>query len=155
MAESVPERKQIHVVAGLIHCDGRLLVCQRHRDSAFPLKWEFPGGKIEEGETAIDALRRELKEELDIEMGEATLVYRHDHDYSGGPTVALHFFNVREFAGEAKNLVFEQICWTKLTELERLDFLEGDRAIVLRLSTDGGAGLLLEAAPVSRAIDLT
>lgn len=150
MTDSVPERKQIHVVAGLIYRDGRLLVCQRHRDSAFPLKWEFPGGKIEEGEVPIDALRRELKEELDIEMGEAQLVYRHDHDYAGGPQVSLHFFCVSEFVGEAKNLVFERICWTKLTELERLDFLEGDWAIVRRLATDGGAGLLLEASPVSR-----
>ena len=139
------ERKQIHVVVGLIYRDGRLLVCQRHADSAFPLKWEFPGGKIEAGEAPVDALRRELKEELDIHMGEAKLVYRHEHDYPGGPTVSLQFFSIGEFAGEAKNLVFERICWTKLTELERLDFLEGDRAIVRRLSTDGGAGLLISS----------
>jgi 8-oxo-dGTP diphosphatase len=143
MAESVAERKQLHVVAGLIYRDGRLLVCQRHPDSAFPLKWEFPGGKIEDDEAPIDALRRELKEELDIHMGDAKLVYRHEHDYPGGPRVSLHFFSVGKFAGEAKNLVFEQIYWTKLTDLERLDFLEGDRAIVRRLSAAGGAGLLL------------
>jgi len=135
--------EQVNVVAGLIYRDGRLLVCQRHRNSVFPLQWEFPGGKIEEGEEAIEALKRELKEELGIDMGEASLVYRHDYDYPGGPKVSLHFFRVSQFSGEAKNLVFEQICWTKLTELERLDFLEGDLAIVQRLAADGGIGLLL------------
>ena len=140
---SLTAGKQIDVVAGLIYCDGQLLVCQRHRGSAFPLKWEFPGGKIEEGEKAVDALRRELKEELDIEMGKARLVGRHDHEYPGGPTVSLHFFSVRDYSGEAKNLVFEQICWTKLADLERLDFLDGDWPIVRRLARDGGAQLLL------------
>jgi 8-oxo-dGTP diphosphatase len=134
--------QNINVVAGLIYRHGRMLVCQRHHDSVFPLKWEFPGGKIEAGEPPVDALRRELKEELDIEIDEAKLVYRHDHDYPDGPKVSLHFFSVDDYYGEAKNLVFEQICWTKLTELERLDFLEGDRAIVRLLSGDGAAGLL-------------
>lgn len=135
-------RKQIEVVAGLVYRDGRLLVCQRHRDSAFPLKWEFPGGKIEDGEDGVDALRRELKEELGIEMGAARFVCRHEHDYPGGPRVTLQFFSVRDFLGEAKNLVFEKICWTNLAELVRLDFLEGDWPIVRRLAGEGGASIL-------------
>jgi 8-oxo-dGTP diphosphatase len=137
-----PAHKQINVVAGLLYRSGRLLVCQRRRESAFPLKWEFPGGKIEVGEDGIAALRRELKEELDIAVGEAAFVYRHKHVYPGGPSVSLQFFSVREFAGEARNLVFERILWTHLAELEQLDFLEGDRAIVRRLAREGGAGLI-------------
>ena len=62
------------VVAGLIYKDGRLLVCQRRPGGAFPLKWEFPGGKVEKGESDIDALRRELREELAVEVREATVV---------------------------------------------------------------------------------
>jgi 8-oxo-dGTP diphosphatase len=134
--------KQIDVVAGLIFCSERLLVCQRRRDSIFPLKWEFPGGKIEEGEAAIAALRRELKEELDIEIREAKLFCTHEHVYPDGPSVSLQFFSVREFAGEVKNLVFERILWTQLAQLERLDFLEGDLPIVQRLAKDGVAVLL-------------
>ena len=134
--------KHIEVVAGLIYRDGRLLICQRHRDSVFPLKWEFPGGKIEEGEDGVDALRRELMEELGIEIGAATFVCRHEHDYPGGPRVTLQFFRVRNFSGHVKNLVFEQICWTKLADLVRLDFLDGDWPIVRRLAADGGASML-------------
>jgi 8-oxo-dGTP diphosphatase len=58
--DCVAVRKQNHVVAGLIYRDDRLLLCQRHGDSTFSLKWDFPGGKIEEGEKAVDALRRAL-----------------------------------------------------------------------------------------------
>ena len=54
----------IMVVAGLIQQPGKLLICQRRRDGAFALKWEFPGGKVEAGETCEDGLRRELHEEL-------------------------------------------------------------------------------------------
>jgi 8-oxo-dGTP diphosphatase len=54
------------VVAAVIEKDGKLLVCQRTRHQTMPLKWEFPGGKIEEGEQPRDALRRELEEELGI-----------------------------------------------------------------------------------------
>jgi 8-oxo-dGTP diphosphatase len=138
----LPAHKQIEVVAGLLYRGGRLLVCQRRRESAFPLKWEFPGGKIEVGEDGIAALRRELKEELDIAVGEATLVYCYEHDYPGGPSVSLKFFSVRGFSGEAKNLVFERILWTPLADLDRLDFLEADLPIVRRLLRDSGAGLI-------------
>jgi 8-oxo-dGTP diphosphatase len=151
----LPRIKEIDVVAGLIYRDGRLLVCQRHRDSVFALKWEFPGGKVEKGEADIEALRRELQEELDIEIGEANLIGSHEHCYPGGPKVTLKFFCVRQFAGEMKNLVFEKIQWTKLANLERLDFLDGDRPLVQRLAGDSGAKLLTQQRQKNRAVDLT
>ena len=128
-----PTPQPLKVVAGLIVRDGRLLVCQRHVNSAFPLKWEFPGGKVEKDELEIDALRRELKEELVIEVIKASLFDRHQHVYPNGTAVSLSFYNVVEFTGEAQNLVFQQISWARLSDLEQLDFLEGDRPLIARL----------------------
>lgn len=135
-------RRTINVVAGLIFRNGQLLVCQRHGSAEFPLKWEFPGGKVEAGETDLDALRRELKEELDIEIRDARLLSRYAHSYKEGPTVSLRFYNVKAFDGEAKNLVFQQISWVKLPDLETLDFLDGDRPIIEQLICGGAAQFL-------------
>jgi len=134
----------IKVVAGLIYRDGRLLACQRRADGAFPLKWEFPGGKIEKGEEDFEALRRELREELAIDVRAAEFFSEHDHNYNNGPAVSLRFYNVSEFDGEPQNLVFEQISWLKLSDLEALDFLDGDRPLIARLVS--GA----RTAPVGR-----
>jgi 8-oxo-dGTP diphosphatase len=134
--------KVINVVAGLIYQNDRLLVCQRRADGAFPLKWEFPGGKVEEREAEIDALRRELREELTIEMREAVLVYQHTHRYLEGPTVSLRFYFIHAFDGDAQNVVFEKISWVKVADLEHIDFLEGDRPIIEKLLVEGDSLLL-------------
>lgn len=134
--------KPIKVVAGLIYRDGRLLVCQRRADAAFPLKWEFPGGKVEGGEAEIAALRRELHEELAIEVRVATFFSEHDHAYPNGPTVSLRFYKISAFDGQPQNLVFERISWLKLSDLEGVDFLDGDRPLIAQLvSRDGPARL--------------
>jgi mutator protein MutT len=129
----------IRVVAGLIYKEGRLLVCQRRAGGAFPLKWEFPGGKVEKGEADFDALRRELREELAIEVRRASQILSHDHSYAGGPAVSLRFYHVYEFAGKTENLVFEQISWCKLGDLAELDFLDGDRPLIEKLGVEGEA----------------
>jgi 8-oxo-dGTP diphosphatase len=134
--------KLINVVAGLIYRDGRLLVCQRRGDGAFPLKWEFPGGKVEKGETDIGALKRELREELTIEVRAAALIYQQSHLYPSGPAVSLRFYAVDDFEGVAQNLIFETIAWVTLPELEQIDFLEGDRPFVQRLISEGEPILL-------------
>jgi 8-oxo-dGTP diphosphatase len=121
-----PLRKQIEVVAGLIFDRQKLLVCQRHHNAAFPLKWEFPGGKIEAGESGTAALARELKEELDIRAGAMKLFYRHIHAYPAGPDVTLSFFHVLDYQGEIKNLVLNR-CWSSWQIIE-FDFLDGDAA---------------------------
>ena len=132
-----PVRKQIEVVAGLILDGQKLLVCQRRHDAAFPLKWEFPGGKVEVGESASNALARELKEELDIKAGTLNLVHQHNHAYPDGPDVSLKFFHVIDYQGEIKNLVFERIAWSRLTELIGFDFLDGDLPLVQQLAHGG------------------
>jgi 8-oxo-dGTP diphosphatase len=127
------------VVAGLIVKDGRLLVCQRTRHQTMPLKWEFPGGKIEEGEQPRDALRRELEEELGIDATIGNEVARIHHQYPGGATIELRFYLVREFAKELQNRIFKEMQWVLPNELPGFDFLEADRELVKDLA----AGKLL------------
>ena len=71
----------IEVVAALIYQRDHLLVCQRRVGGSFPLKWEFPGGKVERGEGYFKALQRELTEELGIEIKSATEIFRHRYLY--------------------------------------------------------------------------
>jgi len=132
-----PSAKRIEVVAGLIFDGQKLLVCQRRHDGALALKWEFPGGKLELGESPSAALARELKEELDIDAGAMRIVHQHIHSYPGGPHVSLSFFHVMDYQGEIKNLIFEQIAWSKLSELANFDFLDGDLPLVRRLASGG------------------
>jgi len=127
------------VVAGIIVQDDTLLVCQRTRHQTMPLKWEFPGGKIEEGEQPRDALRRELEEELGILATIGDEVARIQHEYPNGGIVELRFYVVREYRGELENRIFREIRWAKPEELPKLDFLEAD----LTLVKDLAAGKLL------------
>jgi 8-oxo-dGTP diphosphatase len=128
-----PPSKLIRVVAGLIFRDGQLLVCQRRRDAAFALKWEFPGGKIEAGERPEQALARELKEELAIDADLIEPLCELRHQYENGPRVELRFFQVRRYRGEISNQVFEKIAWSPLANLPEFDFLEGDLPLVAKL----------------------
>jgi len=127
------------VVAGLIVQEGKLLVCQRTRHQTMPLKWEFPGGKIEEGEQPRDALRRELDEELGIAAMIGDEVARIQHEYPNGGMVELRFYIVREYRGKLENRIFRDIRWAEPEELPKFDFLEAD----LTLVKDLAAGKLL------------
>ncbi len=131
-------RVAIRVVAALMFRDQRVLVCQRRADGAFPLKWEFPGGKVEKGESDTDALRRELHEELAVDARQMEFVCQYEHSYPNGPTVSLCFYEVKAFDGEPRNLIFQQIVWAEVAEFDRFDFLEGDRPIIARLMSDRG-----------------
>jgi len=118
------------VVAALILNGNRILACQRTRHQVMPLKWEFPGGKIEEGEQPRDALRRELEEELGIEATIGNEVVRIHHEYPSGGSVELRFFEVHQYRGEIENRIFREIRWVSRKELLELDFLEADRTLV-------------------------
>jgi 8-oxo-dGTP diphosphatase len=122
------------VVAGLIVNDGKLLVCQRTRHQTMPLKWEFPGGKIEEREQPRDALRRELEEELGILATIGDEVKRIQHEYPNGGMVELRFFVVREYKREIENRIFKDIQWADPKELPKFDFLEADLTLVRDLA---------------------
>ena len=119
------------VVAALILKGDRLLACQRTRHQPMPLKWEFPGGKIEEGEQPREAMRRELEEELGIVAEVGVEVARIVHE---GGSVELRFFEVRNYDGELENRIFREIRWVTRQELLELDFLEADRGLVKDLA---------------------
>ena len=118
------------VVAAVIEKGSKILVCQRTRHQTMPLKWEFPGGKIEEGEQPRDALRRELEEELGIHATIGDEIARVQHTYPNGGTVELRFFLVREYAGEMENRIFRDLQWSVPKNLESYDFLEADASLV-------------------------
>jgi 8-oxo-dGTP diphosphatase len=122
------------VVAALIVKDGKVLVCQRTRHQTMPLKWEFPGGKIERGEQPRDALRRELDEELGIEARIGEEVARIRHDYKNGGAVELRFYVVREFRGRLENRIFRDMQWVGRSQLPTYDFLEADQPLVRDLA---------------------
>jgi 8-oxo-dGTP diphosphatase len=124
------KRPAKQVTAALIMRNRRILICQRTRHQPMPLKWEFPGGKIEHGEQPVDALRRELEEELGIDATIGDEVVRIRHTYRQGNAVELRFFVVREFAGELENRIFRDIQWVRRSELPNFDFLDADRELV-------------------------
>jgi 8-oxo-dGTP diphosphatase len=130
-AKAARRRRPIkRVAAALILKNGKILICQRTRHQTFPLKWEFPGGKIERGEQPRDALRRELEEELGVDAKIGDEALRIQHTYSRGGTVELRFFIVEEFAGEIENRIFRDVRWVAPKELTKFDFLEADSGLV-------------------------
>jgi 8-oxo-dGTP diphosphatase len=134
------------VVAALIVKEGKILVCQRTRHQTMPLKWEFPGGKIEEGEQPRDALRRELEEELGIDADIGEEVERMQHIYPTGAAVELRFFLVNSYRGEIENRIFRDLRWAIRSELPLFDFLEADLKLVKDLSEGKIIGNALGAA---------
>ena len=124
----------IQVVAALLYRENRLLVCQRKENGSFPLKWEFPGGKVERGEGNLAALCRELREELGIEVLSATEIFRHKHLYPDRTEVDLTFFRVDDYREPVANRVFQQILWIEVQRLKELDFLEGDLPLIEKLA---------------------
>jgi 8-oxo-dGTP diphosphatase len=111
-----------------------VLVCQRRPDQPMSLKWEFPGGKIETGETAEQALVRELDEELGITAVIGPRIAQIRHRYRNGGAIDLQFFLVNEFTGEIANRIFNEISWSPLSALPSYDFLAADLGLIRDLS---------------------
>jgi 8-oxo-dGTP diphosphatase len=127
------DHKPILVTAGILKDENRILICQRHRTDKYGLQWEFPGGKVQDGEELRAALKRELAEELAIEAEIGEEVFRLRHQYPDR-YVEVVFFSVPSFQGEARNRVFEAIAWAPRSELSRYNFLEADRELVTRIA---------------------
>lgn len=124
------------VVAAVIVRDGQVLVCQRSRSGNFPLKWEFPGGKVQSGESAEAALVRELREELAIDAKVGAEIHRTKHKYAEMPSaIELVFFAATIESGEIDNRIFERIAWVAPQKLPEMDFLEADREFISKLAT--------------------
>jgi 8-oxo-dGTP diphosphatase len=124
------------VVAAIIvrEADSKILICQRTKEQPLPLKWEFPGGKIETGEEPVAALRRELDEELGISAEIGNEVARIVHRYKNGGGVELAFFQVTKFSGEITNRIFKDVRWVERETLPRFDFLEADVKLVREIA---------------------
>ena len=123
-------QKPTPIAAGVIWRDDKVLICQRSEGSLHPLEWEFPGGKIEPGESPRDALARELVEELALDATIEDELLAYEYIYPGGYTVHLTFFLIRKFVPEPANLQFHQIEWAPIDKLNDYDFLEGDQSII-------------------------
>jgi 8-oxo-dGTP diphosphatase len=118
------------VAAVIERAGGKILIAQRRAGSAHALQWEFPGGKVDAGETPEAALVRELQEELAIQAVVGPEILRYEYSYAGKAPILLIFFRVTDFSGEPRNRVFERIAWAERRELSSYDFLEGDAEIV-------------------------
>ena len=132
------------VAVGVLAQDGQVLACQRRRSVVYGLKWEFPGGKLEPGESARQALDRELSEELGIRVVRAEQFHVQEWVYPEGVqdpardgAFRVYYFAVREFSGTPENRTFEQIRWVSLAELRELDILEGNTEAVRLLAGSG------------------
>ena len=123
----------VRVAAGLLTRSDRVLICQRRGDGLHPLKWEFPGGKVEDGEDETTCLRRELREELGIHATPGAVLSRTTHTYPNGRCVAVSFMHVRAYRGQPVNKVFRNVVWAPRARLLDYDFLEGNEDFVTRL----------------------
>jgi 8-oxo-dGTP diphosphatase len=126
----------IVVVAAVIErSDRRILIGQRRGDTS-PLKWEFPGGKVEDGESYEVALARELREELGANLLKAAPIGRVVHRYAGTATqLEIRFFAAAIESEEVRAKEFEQIAWVLPKELGQYDFLAANAQLVAELAT--------------------
>jgi 8-oxo-dGTP diphosphatase len=130
------DQTPIVVTAAVIERDGKVLIGQRLKGQQHSLKWEFPGGKVESGESPRDALIRELWEELAIRAEIDEEITHYEYTYPGRRPIHLYFFSVTKFQGEPRNQAFEQILWDYPSRFPEYDFLEGDVDFVRRMAAE-------------------
>jgi A/G-specific adenine glycosylase len=125
------------VAVGIIFRDGSVLTGQRKPSARYPLKWEFPGGKLEPGETPTEALTRELHEELGIVATPGPEFHHQEWDY-GDRSWRVYYFPVHTYTGVPENRTFAQIQWVTPEELREMDILEGNKEVVKLLCEKKG-----------------
>ncbi len=128
------DNPRLEVSAALLFRAGRLLIAQRRQGDHLGGLWEFPGGKIEPGETPESCLRRELEEELGVQVAVGPLVAEVSHDYPGR-RVHLRFHRCRLLEGEPAPLLCQAIAWIAPCDLERFEFPAADAALIARLAS--------------------
>ena len=134
MLEQKINNQPTTVVGGIIYQNKKILICQRKEVGDHPLKWEFPGGKLSDFEENQEALRRELKEELNIEIIEMSFFDEYLYEYKElSKKLKLVFYHIFQFEGEMQNLVHHQLKWIDISNLSEYDFLEGDQKIIDKL----------------------
>lgn len=125
------------VVAAVIErSDRRLLIGQRRRGDTSGLKWEFPGGKVRDGEELEQALARELQEELGATLVKSCEIAKVTHQYANYPEeLEIHFFAAQLSDEELTPRMFERIEWVLPKELGQYDFLAANRELIAHLAT--------------------
>ena len=121
-------RCMIEVVAALIWDENRFLICQRPEHKARPLLWEFPGGKVEPGESLEDALSRECKEELDIALAVGSPFCDVTHEYAD-VTIHLSVMNAVIIKGSPQLIEHNDLRWIRIEDLQQFTFCPADDAI--------------------------
>jgi 8-oxo-dGTP diphosphatase len=124
--------KTIRVVAAVIALDGRYLVTQRRPTAVLPLLWEFPGGRVEFGESDVDALRREVKHRVGVDVLPGAQISSVAHAYEHY-TVELHLYECRIGTGEPAAVNVHQFRWVESEEFETLPFTPADEASMSKL----------------------
>ncbi len=127
--------KPIPVVAAVVQRDGKFLVTQRQGEGALAWCWEFPGGKCKPGETLRNALRRELREELDVDISVGKKIHMVQHDYPDSRLV-LHFYQC-QIHGTPRPCLGQAIQWVTQEELKGLKFPPADVKLIEILGTKG------------------
>jgi 8-oxo-dGTP diphosphatase len=126
----------ILVAAAVIEREGCLLICQRKKEDTLPLKWEFPGGKLEPGESPEEALKRELQEELSVLLRRSCEIARVQHTYPDQREAhEIRFFAVEIGADEIRPTIYEQVAWVLPKQLADYDFLAANAELVAHLAT--------------------
>lgn len=126
------------VVAALIWDKDRFLICQRPKDKARALLWEFVGGKVEKGESKEEALIRECREELAIDIAVDSIFTEVTHDY---PDITIHLtlFNSRIVGGQLTLLEHNAMAWITPAEIGNYDFCPADEVILGKIKCEGNA----------------
>ncbi len=124
------------VVAVIERSDRRLLIGQRRKSDTSPLKWEFPGGKVRDGESPVVALARELQEELAVTLVKSVEIGRVHHQYAGTrDELEIRFFAAAIAESEVVPRTFDKIAWALPKELSEYDFLAANRELIAQLAT--------------------
>lgn len=129
-------RKNVSVAAAMIWKEGKLLICQRGAGGSCAFLWEFPGGKVECGETALDCVIRECKEELDIIIDVKKMIAQFDYDYPD-KQISFTFFDAEILSGTVQKQVHGEIRWVSPEELDSKSFCPADIEIVEQIKNQG------------------
>ena len=127
-----PEAAQEVAVGVVVDSQGRLLIGERPQGKAYAGQWEFPGGKVEPGEAVFEALVREFREELNLQVEAAHALFSCVHAYPDRQ-VELHFWRVTDYRGEAQGVEGQNLQWVHSDDLASVNFLEGNRALLEKI----------------------